>query len=164
MAGASPKPRKSRQPARQSHPRPPVDKNSTAVVQAAVEGVGIPDGMVEFNGEQYKIAEKVGIWPIMQFARAAESGIGVGDYRALAALHGFLQDCIDTEDWGRFQNDMIEQKIDSADTLLDMATKVVEKVTSRPTQPLSASSNGQPAVSGGSTGASSSTAEEELAT
>ena len=80
------------------------------------------------------------------------------DYRALAALHGFLQDCIDPEDWGRFQEDMIAAKIDDASALLDVATAVVQKVTSRPTPQPSGSSNKPPGPSDGLTDGSSSPA------
>lgn len=145
-----------RKPKKPRGPKSPPPE--AAVIQAAAEGAELPDGQIEFKGHTYKISDKVGIWPLMQFARAAEAGINVLDYRALAALHGFLQDCIAPEDWGRFQEDMISAKIDDADALLDVATTVVQKVTSRPTQPQSGSSNGQPGASDGLTAVPSSPA------
>jgi hypothetical protein len=152
MAGPTPQKRKPRQ----HKPRTP---DQAAVIQAAAEGAAPAGETFEFKDETFKISEKVGIWPLMQFARAAESGLDMSDYKALAALHAFLQDCIDAGDWGRFQERMISAKIGDADELLAVATTVIEKVTARPTPQPSASSNGQPAISGGSTAGSSSPAE-----
>jgi len=152
------KARKPRQP-RQVHtvkPAAPLAEPMTTVAQSAVESAADPDSTVEFNGSKYKISDSVALFTLMRFARAAESGISIMDFRALAALHAFLQDCIHEDDWGRFQEDMIATKQSDLDGLLDVATRVIEKLTSRPTVPPSASSNGQPATSDGSTGASSS--------
>ncbi len=130
-----------------------------ALVQSATEGGKLADNQVEFKGERYRIADSVGLWPMMQFARAAEAGVSVTDFRALAALHAFLQDCLHPDDWGRFQEKMISTKETDVEGLLDVATSVIEKLTARPTPPPSGSSNGASAPSAGSTGGSSSTPE-----
>jgi len=137
-------------------PAEPLAGPMAEVAQSAAESAAPPDSTVEFNGQEYKISDSVALFTLMRFARAAESGISILDFRALAALHAFLQDCIHEDDWGRFQEDMIATKQSDLDGLLDVATKVIEKLTSRPTVPPSASSNGQSAISAGSTGGSSS--------
>jgi len=156
------KERKPRAPARSGNPAKaakPLEGDKAAYAQGAVEGAAVSDGTdaIEFKGKSYKISDSVSLFALMRFARAAESGINVMDFRALAALHAFLQDCFSPEDWGRFQEDMIEARENSVEELLDVATKVVEKLTSRPTPPPSGSSNGQSPRSDGSTDGSSST-------
>jgi hypothetical protein len=49
---------------------------------------------------------------MMQFARAAESGLSLGDSKGLAAAYSMLQDVIHEDDWGRFQENMINEKVD----------------------------------------------------
>ena len=78
-----------------------------------------------FKGEKYKLDTKVGIWPLMQFARSAEAGLDIVDQRGLAAVHAFLQDVIAPEEWGRFQEDMITKKVDDLGELLDTAQQAV---------------------------------------
>jgi hypothetical protein len=158
MSAPAPSRRQSRAP--QDHKpkaRKPLAGQTAKIAQSAAEGAAPPDDTVGFRGKEYKISDSVSLFALMRFARAAESGISVMDFRALAALHAFLQDCFSPEDWGRFQEDMIETRENSVEELLDVATKVVEKLTSRPTPPPSASSNGQSASSAGSTDGSSST-------
>lgn len=147
------KARQSRPPAKEG----PLGNGVARTVQGAVEGVGheISD-TVDFEGGTYKIADTIGIWPMMQFARAAESGVQLGDYRALAALHAFLQDCFAPDEWGRFQEDMIAKKVADPDKLLTLATTVIEKVSSRPTKPPSVSLSEPSAPSDGSKDGSSS--------
>lgn len=155
-----------RKPGRPRKPRPehapgaakPLADPVAKAAQGAAEGAADAGETVEFKGNTYKISESVALFTLMRFARAAESGINILDFRALAALHAFLQDCFDPEDWGRFQEDMISSRESDVDELLTVATQVVEKLTSRPTRPPSASSNGQSASSDGSTGESSSPA------
>lgn len=166
-APTAPKARKPRAP-RSGNPavkarmsKPPLGNGVAAVAQAAAEGSADADNTIEYKGSTYQISESVSLFTLMRFARAAESGINVMDFRALAALHAFLQDCFSEADWGRFQEDMITSREDSVNDLLDVATKVVEKLTSRPTPQPSASSNGQLASSDGSTDGSSSPEDAE---
>jgi hypothetical protein len=84
---------------------------------------------VKFRGGTYKIAEHPGIWGMMQFARSAKSGLSLLDMESLAALHAFLEGCLDPADWARFQDDMIATKVARVDDLLDFAISVVGKMT-----------------------------------
>lgn len=71
-------------------------------------------------GAEYKLADKVGIWPLMQYSRAVETGMSdLGERRALAAAHAILEDSIHPDDWGRFQEDMITKKMDDLLLVLD---------------------------------------------
>jgi hypothetical protein len=140
--------------------KPPLADGMAATAQAAAESAALPEETVEFNGQKYRISDSVALFTLMRFARAAESGINLMDFRALAALHAFLQDCIHPDDWGRFQEDMISTKQSNLDALLDVATRVIEKLTSRPTVPPSASSSSPSGSSDGSTDGSSSTGGE----
>jgi hypothetical protein len=107
-------------PANGSRPRP------AARPKAAPE-----PGFLTFKGEKYKLDSKVGIWPLIQFARSAESGLTIIDQRGLAAVHAFLQDVIDPEDWGRFQEDMIKKKVSDLTELLDTAQQAVSQLLER---------------------------------
>lgn len=63
-------------------------------------------------GAEYKLAEKTGIWPLMQYARAIETGAtDIGERRAMAAAHALLEDAVHPDDWGRFQDDMMTKKM-----------------------------------------------------
>jgi hypothetical protein len=71
-------------------------------------------------GAEYKLAPKVGIWPLMQYARAVETGDNdVGNRRAMASAHAILEDSVHPDDWGRFQEDMIAKKMDDLLMVLD---------------------------------------------
>jgi hypothetical protein len=71
-------------------------------------------------GAEYKLADKVGIWPLMQYARAIETGDNEqGNRRAMASAHAILEDSLHPDDWGRFQDDMIAKKMDDLLTVLD---------------------------------------------
>lgn len=80
---------------------------------------------ITFLGEKYKVADKIGVWPMMQFARAAESGLSLGDAKGLAAAYSMLQDVIHEDDWGRFQENMINGKIDDLEALMKLTRDAV---------------------------------------
>lgn len=144
-------------------------------VQAAAEG-SAPDVQadkvtlartVPFMGKRFRIADKIGLMPLLKFAHAASSGIDTSDMRALDALYEMLRDCIhpgndlepgqdgyDPGDWDAFTEHAVKQKAD-ADDLFPVVTAVIELLTARPTQPPPASSPGQSATSASSTGTSS---------
>ena len=133
----------------------PIGDEQVKLIQSAAEGSAVADDEIEFKGQRYKIADTVGIWPMMQFARAAEAGIDLSDWRALGAMHALLETCIAKEDWGRFQEQMISTKEGDLSAMLDCATSIIEKLSARPTQPPSQSSNGRSAPGDGSTDGSS---------
>ena len=71
-------------------------------------------------GAEYKLADKVGIWPLMQYARAVEAGDNeLGQRKMMASAHAILEDAVHPGDWGRFQEDMIAKKMDDILLVLD---------------------------------------------
>src|SRR5882672_4767628 len=80
---------------------------------------------ITFMGEKYKVAAKIGVWPMMQFARAAEAGLSLGDPKGLAAAYSMLQDVIHEDDWGRFQENMINTKVSDLEALMKLTQDAV---------------------------------------
>ena len=149
-----------------------------AAIQGAAAGVDPPakaeivvagevitsDRTVEFMGKRFRIADKVGLMPLLKFS--AFSDVDVGDPRALGALYAMLRDCIhpgtpgcgecedckngadracakyDAGDWHAFEDHAMETKAE-ADDLMDVVTKTIELIAGRPTQPPPPSSPGR---------------------
>jgi hypothetical protein len=142
------------------------------------DGVVDDSGKVELLGRQFRIAEKVGLMPLLKFASASE--MTTEDPRALAAIYSLLRDCIyegspgcgqcgdckadretacksyDKGDWAGFENHAMDTKAD-ADELLSVITQVLEVVSGRPTKPPAGSSAGRRTTRRNSTGSSSGT-------
>jgi len=143
-------------------PDPEPDKPSASLgevrtaadIQAAVEGVPVGN-RIEFMGEHYRIADKVGLMPLMRFAYAARKGTDADDMEGLAAIYDMLRDCLDPADWIRFQDDATAKKADG-DQLVAVVSQTIEVLTARPTEPPSDSSPGRSSTSTRSTGSSSS--------
>lgn len=114
-----------RTPARQSKPTQ-ADLSATAPGLVKSPHGDAAMGTLTYNGETYKLSEENGVWPLLQFARVAESGMRTTDMRGLAAIHAYLQDVIDPEDWGRFQDDMINKKFTDIEGLMKSVQQAVE--------------------------------------
>lgn len=132
-------------------------------LQGAVMGVKVTPRTVEFMGEKFAIAEKVGLMPLMRFAHASSQDLDTSDMEALAAIYDMLRDCIDAgvepcgqcencksggvcpkfrrSDWRRFEDHAVMTKAD-ADDMLPVVTRVIEILTARPTEGPSGSSAG----------------------
>jgi hypothetical protein len=133
---------------------PPNPLESPHDVQAAVEGVPVND-RVTFLGEEYRVAEKVGLMPLMRFAHAARKGTNTDDMEGLAAIYDMLHDCIHPDDWDRFCTDATDKKAEG-DDLIPVVSQTIEILTARPTRRPSDSSAGPSTTSVSSTGSSSS--------
>lgn len=48
---------------------------------------------VEFRGETYRIADKIGLAPLMRFGKLARSGADSGDMAALAVMYDVIDQC-----------------------------------------------------------------------
>lgn len=91
-----------------------------------------PKGEVlTYQGKEYKLATKIGVWPLMQLARAAQEGVASTDIRGLAALHAMFQDLLDPEDWPQFEADMIAAKMDDPMGLLATTQEAVLRIQAR---------------------------------
>ena len=121
-------------------------------LQAAVEGVPVGD-RVEFMGGQYRIADRIGLMPLMRFAHAARKGTNAEDLEGLAAIYDMLRDCLDPEDWSRFERDATDKKAE-AEQLLEVVSDTIEILAARPTSRPSDSSDGPLPTSPNSTGSS----------
>jgi len=121
--------------------------------EPALNGKAVPARTVELLGKRFKVAAKVGLLPLLKFS--AFSNMDVQDSRALGAMYSMLKDCIHADEWRAFEDHATDSKAD-ADELLDVISKAIEQIAGRPTEPPAASSRGSRAISGGSTGSSSS--------
>lgn len=125
-------------------------------VQALAEGVTLAD-RVECMGKHYRIADKVGLMPLLKFAKTAQSGVDSEDLEGLVAIYDMLRDCIAEDEWPRFVEEMTEAKAE-ADELMPVVGQTLEILNARPTRRPSGSSDGQSATGPTSTGTSSSPA------
>lgn len=131
-----------------------------AAVQAVMEGAGVDvtsPPTVEFLGKRFRISDKVGLFPLMMFADAAEEGMDTDDPRALAAIWRMLRDCIHPEDWQAFVRHGTDQKCNDTEVMFGVCEQTVRLLTARPSPPPSVSSSGRPARSRSSTGSRSGT-------
>jgi hypothetical protein len=100
-----------------------------------------------FYGEQIKVADAVGAMPLLRFAAIADSGVDAEEMAGLAAMYELLRDCIDNEDWPRFQRLAADNKV-PADTLMEVCRTVYEAITGRPTNRPSESADGSLTTTG----------------
>jgi hypothetical protein len=109
----------------------PRTRVTTGTRTARARPVTPPPLKLKFMGAEYRLADKIGVWPMMQFARAAESGLTVRDGKGLAAVHAYLEQVIHEDDWAQFQDDMISKKADNMDALMNLITDAVTAVSER---------------------------------
>lgn len=136
--------------------------------------------VVTLAGQDFRVAEKVGLMPLLKFSHAAN--LRTDDSRAYIALYEILRDVImeaedtcgscpgckqagkgasardcafaDEGDWERFEDHAVACKAD-ADELLDVVEQAIKVISSRPTESPSSSSDGSRRTSRKSTGSSS---------
>jgi len=137
-------------------------RTTTQTVQAAVEGVEIVDRRkVEFMGSTFRMADSIGLMPLLKFAHASSRGLDSTDMAGLAALYSMIQDCIAADEWPRFEQHAIDTKAE-ADDLMTLVRKVIETLSARPTLPPGDSSAGRPTTSENSKDSSSSPATDGM--
>jgi len=110
---------------------------------------------VDFLGEQFRVAERVGALPIMRFAKAAKSGTDSNDMEGLVALYDLLAQVIHPDDWRRFEAHADAEHADG-DQLLAVVQAALAAVAGRPTGRSSDSSAGPQIIEPSSTDDSSS--------
>lgn len=110
---------------------------------------------IDFAGETFRLADKIGLMPLMRFAHVSRRGVDSNDMEGLAAIYDLLKQCIADDDWGRFEDAAMTSRADG-DELLEVVSRAVQAISERPTQEPSDSSDGQPITSGSSTDGSSS--------
>lgn len=110
---------------------------------------------VDFCGEQFAVADRIGAMPLMRFAKVAQAGVDSDDLAGLAAMYDLLEQCLSPKDWHRFQQVADRERVDS-EVLMQFVAKVMGMVTDRPTERPSDSSDGLPSTVPNSTVVSSS--------
>lgn len=160
-----------------NHPAP-----STQDAQAAIEGVLALDdsNSVEFLGERFRLADNVGLMPLLVFANSAKKGLDSGDLDGLAAMYVMIRDTVDQSriqqhgadgealyddegqplwegpsEWDRFEEHAINQKAEGED-LMDFIRQAMSVISARPRKPRGTSSDSSRPTSGNSKAVSSS--------
>jgi hypothetical protein len=105
---------------------------------------------LDFLGESFEIVDRVGVMPMLRFAKAAKSGLQAESMDGLAAIYDVVEQCLEPTDWQRFETFCDQKRVDT-EQLLEFVAKVMERVSERPTQRQSNSSDGQPTIVANST-------------
>ena len=96
---------------------------------------------VTFVGEQFAIADKVGLMPLLKFAKIAHSGLDSSDAEGMAAMYDMLQQCIADDEWLRFEDHATKTRAGDEE-LLQVVKDAISLLTMRPTSRPSASLGG----------------------
>lgn len=97
---------------------------------------------VEAFGDRFRVAERVGLMPLMRFAHLADAGVDSEDMSALAAMYDLLEQCFLAEDWARFQRAATKARADG-EALMGVVKEAIQVISERPTSPPSDSLDGQ---------------------
>ena len=142
----------------------PDEVPTTHDAQAAAEGVVLDDGdYVEFFGEKFRLADRVGLMPLIKFGNAANRGLDSDDMQGLAAMYSMIRSVIhrpplyddhgqrkvdengktlrDETEWQRFQ-DLAEDELAEGEDVMEFVNKAMEVMSARPRKPREISSGG----------------------
>jgi len=131
-------------------------------VQAAAEGVALT-GTVEFRGKSYRLGKTDALMPLLDFAHAAESGLGEEDAAGVSAMYEMLRgafvltpscggceacdgerydECpsLDLGDWPRFRRRALAVMA-GGEEIMGVVEQAMTQVMARPTPPRSGSSS-----------------------
>jgi hypothetical protein len=145
----------------------------SAAAQATVEGVDDAES-VTLNGQAFRLADRIGLVPLIMLAVAGKAGADSNDGAGLIALHDVLRDCIDNEhpslrdtetgelildedgepvpdlsapsEWERFLQHAMETKADG-DDLGEVVKQAITALSARPSQRPGGSSAGPKTIS-----------------
>lgn len=147
--------------------------DSTQSVQAAVEGaVQVDnDGAIEFLGQRFRLAQRIGFMPMLAFANASKKGLDSDDMEGLAAMYAMIRDCLDQtrpveldeqgepavdsdgnpkysgpSEWQRFESHCYDQQAD-AEELMEFIGKAMSVMSARPRKRREISSDSSPRTS-----------------
>lgn len=115
-----------------------------------MEAVEYQPPTIEFFGEQFQVAEKIGLMPLLRFAKAAKAGADSADLESLTVMYDLLEQVIAPSEWERFQKVADDNRADGEE-LMQVVSTAIELLTARPTSRPSASSDGPPTTSTNST-------------
>ena len=100
---------------------------------------------VVFFGESFVVADRIGLMPLMRFAKVAQGGVDSSDLAGLTAMYDLLEQCIADHDWQRFQAHADRSRADGEE-LMKVVAEVMAMVSARPTSRPSDSSAGPPST------------------
>ena len=126
---------------------------------------------VEFLGEQFRVGERVGLMPMMRYARVAKrqmerqkSGAksdGMDEVESLDATLSLLEQCVHPDDWDRFEKHTTQQGA-GQEEYMEFAGRVMALLADRPTGRPSDASGGPQTIEPSSTEGSSSPATDVI--
>lgn len=96
---------------------------------------------VEFRGETFRVADAVAAMALMRFAKLAQQQVNHLSMEGLAAQLDLIEQCIQADDWPRFQAHAVNVKASGAE-LLEVVKDVFRILADRPTTQPSGSSDG----------------------
>jgi hypothetical protein len=103
---------------------------------------------VEFDGVEYRLADEIGIIPLMRWAAAAD--LSTDDSGAMGAMWAILQDMVDAPEFPAWVKHATRIKSD-AEEVLDFVNVCMEAITGNPTERPGSSSDTPPSTSAEST-------------
>lgn len=98
---------------------------------------------VAFMGAEFAVADKIGLMPLLKFAKIAKSGVDSSDEEGMTAMYNLLQQCIADDQWDAFEDHANTTRADDQE-LLQVIKDVMTIVSERPTSRPSDSSAGPP--------------------
>ena len=123
--------------------------DEAARVKHPVVKNGKGEFVVPFKDKEYRIADSVGLMPVMKFSRF--QNMSTDDPRAMMAMYDLLQNCISDDDFPAFELHATETRA-GAEDLLDVIQSVLEALAGRPTEPRGTSSATSTSTTRASTG------------
>lgn len=153
------------------------DDITTHDIQAATEGIVLEDGdSVMFLGQKFRLAERVGIMPMLNYANASKKGMDSDDMDGLAAMYALIRSVIhrpalfdengkrqvdengkplrDESEWERFSTLADDESADG-EQIMEFVGRAMEIMAARPTARREVSSASSPQTSPTSKPASS---------
>lgn len=148
----------------------PETQSVQAAAEGAAEGIVLDDGdYIEFFGEHFRLADRVGIMPLLAFANASKGGLDSSDVRGMAAMYSLIRSVIhrppafdehgkravdpetgkpgfDETEWTRFEDLAMEENADDED-VMDFVNQAMEVMSARPRKRREISSGGSPRTS-----------------
>lgn len=100
-----------------------------------------PVADIDFAGQSFAMADKIGLMPLMRFAKAAKDGADSDSLDGILAMYALLEQCVAPDDWDRFQ-DAADKARSDGEELMAVVGFVIGELSARPTSRPSDSSDG----------------------
>ena len=114
------------------------------------DGYGPRMTTLPFREADFRIADEVGLMPLMQFAKTASGGADSNEMAGLVAMYNLIESCLaDDDEWQRFQDHAVKTRA-TADDLMGFVAAVIKEIADRPTSRPSDSPDGPGTIEGNS--------------